>query len=54
MEPEAGTGSEDGDGSGEEPGHVAPAHEAPEHEPPGHRPKKRTDTLGDVQRALRI
>jgi len=33
---------------------VAPAHEAPEHEPPGHRPKKRTDTLGDVQRALRI
>ena len=54
MEPEAGTGSEDGDGSGEEPGHVAPEHEAPEHEPPGHRPKKRTDTLGDVQRALRI
>jgi hypothetical protein len=55
MEPEAGTGSEDGDGSGEEPGHVAPEHEAPKHEPPGRRPQERTDTLGDdVQRALRI
>ena len=54
MEPEAGTGSEDGDGSGEEPGHVDREHEAPEHEPPGRRPKERTDTLGDVQRALRI
>ena len=54
MEPEAGTGSEDGDSSDEEPGHVAPEHEAPEHEPPERRPEERTYTLGDVQRALRI
>ena len=33
---------------------MAPEHEAPEREPPGRRPKERTDTLGDVQRALRI
>jgi hypothetical protein len=33
---------------------VAPAHEPPEREPPERRPKERTDTLGDVQRALRI
>lgn len=54
MEPEAGTGSEDGDSSDEEPGHVAPEHEAPEHEPPKRRPEERTYTLRDVQRALRI
>ena len=33
---------------------MAPAHEPPEREPPERRPKERTDTLGDVQRALRI